>query len=106
MRHVILDQCSQVFFANERADEKDYCHGGMGLTDAELGIVKSLGVGEFLIKQGNVSVAAQLMLQGFEKELAVISGRPSNVRVFNRVEAEIKAVMDKFHEERVREGTE
>ena len=62
--HTVRDQCpSQIFFANGQATEADFGKQvRMGLTAAELEVVRSLpeGTGEFLLKQGRFSVRAQL----------------------------------------------
>lgn len=106
--HTIKDQCpSQVYFSNSRATWEDFGTPGMGLTQAEWEIVKSLpeGRGDFLLKQGAFSVRAQLPLEGMEDEIAILSGRESTTRIFDRVRKEVGDVLEEFHAARKRELT-
>ena len=86
LRTVIKDQCpTQIYFMNSRAEDVDYGEQGMGLTTKEIDIVRSLKVGEFLLKQDTVSVPAQLMLDGLDDHIAVLSARKSTIGVFDRI---------------------
>jgi type IV secretion system protein VirB4 len=72
----IIEQCpTKIYLPNPDASEEDYC-GGMNLTQAEFRLLKVelVGTRKFLIKQGNVSVVAELDLAGYGDELAVLSG--------------------------------
>ncbi len=110
MRTVLRDQCPSAFyFANPRAAWDDYGAPGMGLTEAEFAIVKALppGRGEFLLKQGPHSVRVQMPLDGMDDETAVMSGRDTTNKMFERVDkpgALIEDVLAAFHEIRRREG--
>ena len=113
--HVIRDQCpSKFYFANEDAAWADYGNDkdnpGMGLTQTEFQIVRSIapGTGEFLLKQGPDSVRAQLPLDGMEDFIAVLSGRETTTRIFDRIrqqnlDADIGKVLAEFHETRRKE---
>ena len=113
--HVIRDQCpSKFYFANEDAAWADYGNDkdnpGMGLTQTEFQIVRSIapGTGEFLLKQGPDFVRAQLPLDGMEDFIAVLSGRETTTRIFDRIrqrnlDADIGKVLAEFHETRRKE---
>jgi type IV secretion system protein VirB4 len=61
------------------------------LTEREFRLVKERlepGSRMFLVKQGHHSVVCRLDLQGFDAELAVISGRASHVERMHRIIAE------------------
>lgn len=85
--HTIIEQCpTQLFMANPKAAEVDYCDG-FHLTKREFEIIKNLpdGSRSFLIKQGHNSVLAELNLKGFGDELAVLSGTTANVELLESV---------------------
>jgi len=66
-----------VFFPNADASAEEYC-GGFGLTEREFKLIREQlepGSRSFLVKQGHHSIVCRLDLQGFDGELAVISGR-------------------------------
>ena len=97
--HTIREQCpTKVFFNCGQSLWEDFGPQGMGLTEAEYAIIKSLplAAGEFLIRQGDHSTRAQLPLQGLDDEIAVLSGRERTVRIFDRISATLTA----FHRER------
>ena len=68
------------------------------------------GRGEFLLKQGNASVRAQLPLAGMDDEIAILSGREATTRIFDRVKEQHTASGDPvdmlraFQAERKREA--
>jgi type IV secretion system protein VirB4 len=104
IRHVLRDQCpSQFYFANKQASWDDFGDAGMGLTRTEFDIVRALtpGSGEFLLKQDSVSSQLTLPLGNLDDELAVLSGREENTRIFDAVEAEAdaraQALLRTFH---------
>ena len=85
-RTIIEQTPTKVFFSNINADAGEYA--GLGLTDRELELVKEKtgpGSRRFLVKQGPRSVVCQLDLAGFDRELAVISGRLSEVKRMERI---------------------
>lgn len=75
-----------VLFPNTAAREEDYCNG-IGLTERELLIVKTLRprCGMALVKQGNTSVVVQLDLTGLDDHLAVLSGTKANVNLLDTI---------------------
>jgi type IV secretion system protein VirB4 len=80
-RTIIEQTPTKVFFPNSEAEFQEYTVG-FGLTEREFRLVKeqlSPGSRMFLVKQGHHSVVCRLDLQGFDGELAVISGRASQV---------------------------
>jgi len=88
-RTVIEQTPTKIFFPNSDANLEDYVEG-FGLTEREFRLIKEeLEPGSrcFLVKQGHSSVVCQLDLKGFDAELAVISGRASEVaRVHQLIE--------------------
>jgi type IV secretion system protein VirB4 len=82
-RTLIEQTPTKVFFPNADASVDDYCTG-FGLTEREYRLIKEElepGSRRFLVKQGHQSVVCELDLKGFELELAVISGRRSNLEI-------------------------
>jgi type IV secretion system protein VirB4 len=80
-RTIIEQTPTKVFFPNSDAELQEYTVG-FGLTEREFRLVKeqlSPGSRMFLVKQGHHSVVCRLDLQGFDGELAVISGRARQV---------------------------
>lgn len=84
----ILEQTpTKIFFPNPDADYAEYTEG-FNLSDREFRLIKEElqpGSRAFLVKQNHVSVVARLDLQGFDWELAVISGRTANVQLMHRL---------------------
>jgi type IV secretion system protein VirB4 len=90
-RTIIEQTATKVFFPNSDASAEDYI-AGFGLTEREFKLIKEElepGSRLFLIKQGHSSVVCQLDLKGFDAELAVISGRTSEVERLHRIVAEV-----------------
>lgn len=83
---VVSQTATKIFLPNPEADRKGYVEG-FGLTESEYRIVRSLGEKsrKFLIKQGHNSVVAELNLQGFEEELAVLSGNTASSLLVERL---------------------
>src|SRR5258708_232406 len=78
-RTIIEQTPTKVFFPNSDASFEEYTEG-FGLTEREFRLIKEQlepGSRMFLVKQGHYSVVCQLDLKGFDAELAVSSGRPS-----------------------------
>jgi type IV secretion system protein VirB4 len=76
-RTLIEQTPTKVFFPNADANFLEYTEG-FGLTEQEFRLLKEQlepGSRMFLVKQAHHSVVCQLDLQGFDAELAVISGR-------------------------------
>jgi type IV secretion system protein VirB4 len=89
-RAIIEQTPTKLFLPNGEATHEDYVKG-FGLTEREFKLIKEQlepGSRCFLLKQGRHSVVCQLDLKGFERELAVISGRAASVeRVHRLIEA-------------------
>lgn len=89
-RTIIEQTPTKVFFPNSEASAAEYTTG-FGLTEREFRLVKERlepGSRMFLVKQGHHSVVCCLDLKGFDAELAVISGRASEVERMYRLIAE------------------
>lgn len=104
---IIGQTATKIFLPNPEADYEDYVDG-FKLTEREFEIVKGLGEKsrQFLIKQGQNSVVAELNLRGFDDELAVLSGNTATSLLAERLVAELgddPAVwLPEFH--RIRKG--
>lgn len=104
---VIEQTATKIFLPNPEADYDDYVNG-FKLTEREFEIVKGLGEKsrQFLIKQGQNSVVAELNLRGFDDELAVLSGNTATSLLAEKLVAELgedPAVwLPEFH--RIRKG--
>jgi type IV secretion system protein VirB4 len=86
-RTIIEQTPTKVFFPNVNAGSQEHI-AGLGLTERELRLIKERlepGSRTFLVKQGHHSVVCQLDLKGFDAELAVISGRASQVERMHRI---------------------
>lgn len=105
--HSIIEQCpTMIFMPNPRADREDHIQG-FKLTEREYQLIKTEmlpGSRQFLIKQGHNSVIAQLDLDGFSDELAVISGTADNVALLKRIRQQVgedpKIWLPEFHKQR------
>ena len=89
-RTIIEQTPTKVFFPNSEAGAEEYT-GGFGLTEREFRLIKEQlapGSRTFLVKQGHHSVVCRLDLQGFDGELAVISGRSTQVERMQRLMVE------------------
>ena len=85
-RTIIEQTPTKVFFPNVNASDAEYA--GLGLTEREYALIREQlepGSRRFLVKQGAHSVVCQLDLRGFDAELAVISGRRSEVRRMQQI---------------------
>lgn len=104
---IIGQTATKIFLPNPEADHDDYVNG-FKLTEREFEIVKGLGEKsrQFLIKQGQNSVVAELNLRGFDDELAVLSGNTATSLLAEKLVAELgedPAVwLPEFH--RIRKG--
>ncbi|GAC1669629.1 MAG: VirB4 family type IV secretion system protein [Steroidobacteraceae bacterium] len=88
-RTLIEQTPTKVFFPNADANFHEYTQG-LGLTESEFKVIKEQlepGSRKFLIKQAHQSVVCQLDLKGFDAELAVISGRATEVERMHRIMA-------------------
>jgi len=86
-RTLVEQTPTKVFFPNGQADFHEYTQG-FGLTEREFKLIKEQlepGSRMFLVKQSHQSVVCQLDLKGFDAELAVISGRSSELARLHRI---------------------
>lgn len=89
-RTIVEQTPTKVFFPNVDANAQEYIEG-FGLTEREFKLIKEQlepGSRQFLVKQGHHSVVCELDLKGFDAELAVISGRRTQVERMHRIIAE------------------
>ena len=90
--HTIIEQCpTQIFLPNSRGSHADYVEG-FKLTEREYELIArelSVESRRFVLKQGHNSVVAELDLNGFDDELAILSGRTANVELLDAIRAEV-----------------
>ncbi|EHS53483.1 type IV secretion/conjugal transfer ATPase, VirB4 family [Rhizobium sp. PDO1-076] len=90
--HTIIEQCpTQIFLPNARGNHADYVDG-FKLTEREYELIArelSVESRRFVLKQGHNSVVAELDLNGFDDELAILSGRTANVELLDVIRAEV-----------------
>jgi len=90
--HTIIEQCpTQIFLPNSRGNHADYVDG-FKLTEREYELIArelSVESRRFVLKQGHNSVVAELDLNGFDDELAILSGRTANVELLDVIRAEV-----------------
>ncbi len=89
-RTIIEQTPTKVFFPNVDASAQEYTRG-FGLSEREFKLIREQlepGSRAFLVKQGHHSVVCRLDLQHCEAELAVISGRASELERMRRLVAE------------------
>ncbi len=89
-RTIIEQTATKIFFPNPEARSEDYIDG-FALSEREFKLLKEQiepGSRQFLIKQGHHSIVCELDLKGFDAELAVISGRASEVERMQRLIAQ------------------
>ena len=80
-RTLVEQTPTKIIFPNADANYREYTDG-FGLSEREFKLVKERlepGSRMFLVKQAHHSVVCQLDLKGFDSELAVISGRATQV---------------------------
>ena len=90
-RTMIEQSVTKLVLPNADADRDEYV-GGLGLTDAEFNIVRSLGsIGSrrFLCKQGRDSVQCEFDLGGMDDFLAVLSSTTDNVDLLEQLRSEV-----------------
>lgn len=88
-RTIIEQTPTTIFLPNERATKEDYTEG-FQMTPAEWDIFSGLTKSsrQFLVKQGDSSVLAQLPLEGMNDELNILSGRKANNVIFESLRQE------------------
>jgi type IV secretion system protein VirB4 len=88
-RTLVEQTPTKIFFPNSDASYAEYTEG-FGLTEREFLLIKEElepGSRMFLVKQSHHSVVCELDLKGFDAELAVISGRSTQVARMNELMA-------------------
>lgn len=84
---VIQESVTQIYFANPKASYDDYV-GRFKLTQKEYDIIKNLDKRSrfFLLKHGQNSVIVRADLsQGFDDEIAILSGRTQNLKILDNI---------------------
>lgn len=84
---VIQESVTQIYFANPKASYDDYV-GRFKLTQKEYEIIKNLDKRSrfFLLKHGQNSVIVRADLsQGFDDEIAILSGRTQNLKILDNL---------------------
>jgi len=97
-RTLIEQTPTKIFFPNAEASEEEYI-AGFGLSEREVKLLKEEldpGSRMFLVKQGRHGAVCRLDLQGFDAELAVISGRAGEVERMSRLIAELGPDPDRW----------
>jgi type IV secretion system protein VirB4 len=86
-RTMVEQSVTKIFLANPEAVREEYVEG-FGLSEAEFGIVRSLGAQggrRFLVKQGHTSAICELDLTGLDDFIAVLSATTDNVALLDAV---------------------
>lgn len=91
-RSMVKEAVTQVLFANEKAEWKDYQQ--FNLNPREFEIIKEVlptmeNEHFFLLKQGGVSVIARLNLQGLEEDIPVLSGNKASVMLLSAIRKKV-----------------
>ena len=100
-RTIIEQTATKILFPSSDARREDYIEG-LGLSEREYLLIKEQlapGSRMFLVKRGRHSAVCQLDLKGFNRELAVISGRATTVELLNRVIAQCGPAPDLWLDE-------
>jgi len=102
---LVQQVATEIYLPNPKADFHEYTEG-FKCSAAEFDIIRSLDENShmFLIKQGHTSMLGRLDLQGFDDELAILSGSLDNNKLLDDVIAEVGDDPDDwipvFHEKR------
>ncbi len=86
-RTMVEQSVTKIFLANPEAVREEYVEG-FGLSEAEFGIVRSLGAQggrRFLVKQGHTSAICELDLSGMDDFITVLSATTDNVALLDAV---------------------
>ena len=86
-RTMVEQSVTKIFLANPEAVREEYVEG-FGLSEAEFGIVRSLGAQggrRFLVKQGHSSAICELDLSGMDDFITVLSATTDNVALLDTV---------------------
>lgn len=88
-RTMVEQSVTKIFLANPEAVREEYVEG-FGLSEAEYGIVRSLGAQggrRFLVKQGHASTICELDLSGLDDFITVLSATTDNVALLDDIRA-------------------
>lgn len=86
-RTMVEQSVTKIFLANPEAVREEYVEG-FGLSEAEFGIVRSLGAQggrRFLVKQGHTSAICELDLTDLDDFITVLSATTDNVALLDAV---------------------
>jgi type IV secretion system protein VirB4 len=86
-RTMVEQSVTKIFLANPEAVREEYVDG-FGLSEAEFGIVRSLGAQggrRFLVKRGHSSAICELDLSGLQDFVTVLSATTDNVALLDTV---------------------
>lgn len=88
---------TEIYLPNPKADRLDYVDG-FGVTESEFQVIRSLPDNShmFLVKQNSHSVVAWLDLEGFDDELALLSGTTENIALADSVIKEYSSDPEKW----------
>jgi type IV secretion system protein VirB4 len=88
-RTIVEQTASKIIFPHSDALQAEYVEG-LALSQREFDCIRAIppGARRFLVKQGTHSIVCELPLQGFDSQLAVISGRATSVQLMHRLVAE------------------
>ena len=87
----LVQQCAtEIYLPNPKADFHEYTKG-FKCSVAEYEIIRSFSEDShmFLVKQGHTSMIGHLDLDGFDDELAILSGSPDNNELLDEVVSEV-----------------
>ena len=102
---LVQQVATEIYLPNPKADYEEYTKG-FKVTDAEFEIIINMGEEShmFLIKQGHNSMIGHLDLNGFDDELAILSGSIDNNELVDEIIKEVgdtpEAWLPVFHERR------
>lgn len=89
-RSLVQQVATEIYLPNPKADFIEYTEG-FKVTPIEFKIIKEMGEEsrKFLIKQGHQSMIGRLDLNGFDDELAILSGSLDNIELLDTIIAEV-----------------
>lgn len=102
---LVQQVATEIYLPNPKADFHEYTEG-FKCTVAEFDIIRNFGEESrmFLIKQGHTSMIGYLDLNGFDDELAILSGSTDNNELLDEIIAEVgdnpNEWLPLFHERR------
>ncbi|CAB4326409.1 VirB4 family type IV secretion/conjugal transfer ATPase [Brucella sp. 191011898] len=87
---LVQQVATEIYLPNPKADYHEYTDG-FKVTNEEFDIIRSMSEESrmFLVKQGHHSMICRLELNGFDDELAILSGSSDNNELLDQVIAEV-----------------